>query len=130
MMEVNEAIRNSMIKAFKLFAGVDGHSYFKEGFVADNLITTVKRLHFLETPPKTSYDWHTAPRTQYVITLKGTLEFTTSLQEKFTLHAGEVLVATDTSGKGHKWTLLGEDPWLRAYIAFDEHDPINFQEHL
>ncbi|MGK9117251.1 hypothetical protein KXS00_04780 [Olivibacter jilunii] len=129
MMEVEEPILN-MIKAYILYTGADGHSHFKEGFVTNDLITDVRHLHFKETAANASYDWHTAPRTQYVITLKGSLEFTTSLGKTFILQTGEVLIATDTTGKGHKWKLIGTDPWLRAYVAFEENEPINFQEHL
>lgn len=125
-----EGVYLNMIKAFKLYAGPDGHSYFKQGFVTDNFVTNVQHLHFKETIAKASYDWHTAPRIQYVITMKGTLEFTTSLGKKFILQAGEVLIATDTMGKGHKWKLIGTDPWLRAYVAFEANEPVNFQESL
>lgn len=117
-----------MIKAYKLYTKEDGHSDFKKGFVTNDLITEVKHLHFKETPAQSSYDWHTAPRTQYVLSLSGTLEFTTSQGKVFSLHTGEVLIATDTTGKGHKWKLIGEEPWLRAYVAFEEDDAINFQE--
>jgi quercetin dioxygenase-like cupin family protein len=37
----------------------------------------IKAIHFKESPPHASFEWHTAPERQYVITLLGTLEFTT-----------------------------------------------------
>jgi len=115
-----------MIKAYKLLCGADGHSYVQEGRIEEGIITKAHHIHFMETAANASYDWHTAPQTQYVLTLRGTLEFTTSLGQTFTLRTGEVLVATDTNGFGHKWKLVGSDPWIRAYIVFDPTVEINF----
>lgn len=115
-----------MIKAYKLSSGVDGHSYVQEGSVSEGLVSEAQHIHFKETAANASYDWHTAPHTQYVLSLKGTLEFTTSLGKTFVLRTGEVLIATDTEGFGHKWKMLGNDPWVRAYIVFDPSVAINF----
>ena len=68
-------------------------------------------------PPHSSLDWHDAPVSQYVITLTGTLEFTTRDGESFIIRPGDVLVATDTAGTGHKWRLIDDAPWRRCYIV-------------
>ncbi|MBC3539698.1 hypothetical protein ACFSC6_21585 [Rufibacter sediminis] len=115
-----------MIKAYKLYTGADGHSYVEKGTIAEKVFTQVTSLHFKETPPHATYDWHPAPDTQYVLTLTGTLEFTTSLGETFTLQPGEVLLATDLTGAGHKWKMLGDQPWKRAYVVFSPETVINF----
>ena len=115
-----------MIKAYKIFTGSDGHSHFLTGHVAENKLNEAKSLRFKETPPNSSYDWHPAPTTQYVICITGTLEFTTFLGETFILKPGEVLLAMDTTGSGHKWRMVDNDPWRRAYVAFDEETEINF----
>jgi quercetin dioxygenase-like cupin family protein len=81
---------------------------------------------FKETPPHSSLDWHEAPTTQYVITLAGVLEFTTVGGETFTIRPGEVLVAEDNSGSGHKWRLVNDEPWKRAYVVFNEGVDIHF----
>ena len=62
-------------------------------------------------------DWHRAPRRQYVITLSGTLEFETRLGERFTIAPGDVLLAEDTTGGGHRWRLVDDQPWRRVYVA-------------
>ena len=59
-------------------------------------------------------DWHTAPHVQYVITLSGTLEFTTRDGETFVLRPGEVLLAADTTGTGHRWRLIDDQPWAAS----------------
>jgi quercetin dioxygenase-like cupin family protein len=63
------------------------------------------------------FDWHEAPERQYVITLAGTLEFTTPDGEKCIIRPGEVLVATDTAGSGHNWRLIDDQPWRRCYVV-------------
>jgi hypothetical protein len=126
MMDLDERKRRVMIKAYKLYTGDDSHSYFETGFVDENIVSSARNIHFKETEAYASYDWHRAPQVQYVLTLRGTLEFTTSLGDTFILKAGEVLIiATDTSGHGHKWKLLDSDPWIRAYVVIETPE-INF----
>ncbi|RNI30665.1 cupin domain-containing protein [Rufibacter latericius] len=115
-----------MIRAYKLYTGEDGHSYFEQGTIAEKVFTQVISLHFKETPPFSEYDWHPAPTTQYVLTLSGSLEFTTSLGETFILCTGDVLIATDVTGSGHKWKMADDQPWKRAYVVFAEGTQINF----
>jgi hypothetical protein len=47
------------------------------------------------------YDWHNAPRKQYIINLDAGVEITVSDGEKRVLGAGEVFLVEDTHGKGH-----------------------------
>jgi quercetin dioxygenase-like cupin family protein len=61
--------------------------------------------------------WHTAPVRQLVVTLGGTLVFSTRDGEEFTLRPGDVLLAEDTEGSGHQWRLEGTDPWRRMYVV-------------
>jgi quercetin dioxygenase-like cupin family protein len=115
-----------MIKAIQLYTGPDGHSYFKTGNVSETVITQAESIRFQESPPGSVYDWHPAPAVQFVINLRGTLEFTTYQGETFLLQPGEILIAMDTTGTGHKWQLLGTDPWQRAYVVFNQSTGINF----
>jgi quercetin dioxygenase-like cupin family protein len=79
--------------------------------------TEVMAVHFKETPAHSSFDWHDAPERQYVLTLSGTLEFTTRDGETFVLRPGDVLVATDDVGSGHRWQLIDDQPWRRCYVV-------------
>jgi quercetin dioxygenase-like cupin family protein len=54
---------------------------------------------------------------QLVVTLSGTLTFTTRDGEEFTLRPGDVLLAEDTAGTGHQWRLEGSAPWRRMYVV-------------
>lgn len=117
-----------MIKAYLLYTGEDGHSDVKEGFVKNDFMTAAVSMLFKETVPHSFYDWHPAPTTQYVVTLAGTLEFEMFSGKKFILRPGEILIAMDTTGSGHKWQMLGEDPWQRLYVVFNDANAINFTE--
>ena len=105
------------IRAFKLYTGRDNASHVLEGTIDEKERTDVVAIHFKETPAHSSYDWHPDPEPQYVITLSGTLEFTTPSGETFVLRPGDVLLAEDNVGTGHKWRLIDDQPWRRAYIV-------------
>ena len=117
-----------MIKAYKLYTGEDGHSHVEVGSVAEKLFHPVGSIKFQESPSHTSYDWHTAPVHQYVITITGTLEFSTYTGETFILKPGEVLIALDTTGSGHTWRLVDDAPWRRVYVTIRDQSEINFVE--
>lgn len=106
-----------MLHAFKLYTGPDNASHVLEGSVTQGDRADAIAVYFKESAPHASLEWHTAPETQYVITLSGTLEFTTRDGETFILRPGDVLLATDDAGSGHKWRLIDDQPWRRAYIV-------------
>src|SRR5208337_1788426 len=79
--------------------------------------TDAAAVHFKESPPHSAFDWHEAPERQYVLTLTGTLEFVTRDGKTFVLGPGDVLVAADTAGSGHRWRLIDDNPWRRCYVV-------------
>ena len=106
-----------MVRAFKLYTGADNASHVLEGTIDEKDRTDVVAIHFKETPAHSSYDWHPDPEPQFVITLSGTLEFATPDGETFVVRPGDVLLAEDHIGKGHKWRLIDDQPWRRAYVV-------------
>ena len=96
-----------MVRAFKLYTGADKASHVLEGTIDEKDRTDVVAIHFKETPAHSSYDWHPDPEPQFVITLSGT----------HVLRPGDVLLAEDHIGKGHKWRLIDDQPWRRAYVV-------------
>ena len=46
-----------------------------------------------------------------MITLTGTLRFTTRSGATFVIAPGDVLLAADTTGGGHRWELIDDQPW-------------------
>ncbi|GAA4935263.1 hypothetical protein EV188_105299 [Actinomycetospora succinea] len=93
----------------------DGESRFRE---ETGLPPTedARRVHAEESPPGSALPWHDAPCRQYVITLTGTLRFTTRDGATFLLAPGDVLLAEDTAGGGHRWELVDDQPWRRVYV--------------
>jgi len=116
-----------MIRAYHLYTGPDGHSHVVRGNIIGDEVIGAESLLYEESAPHSSLDWHRAPTTQYVLTLSGTLEFTTHGGETFTIHPGEILVAMDTTGSGHKWRLVDDQPWKRAYVVFKKDAKILFR---
>jgi quercetin dioxygenase-like cupin family protein len=116
-----------MIRAFKLFTGPDGKSRVQRGRVVESETAAVTAVAFQENPQGSSSDWHHDPTTQYVVTLSGTLEFTTGTGETFTVKPGDILIVLDSTGSGHKWRLIDDEPWKRAYVIFRDISAVKFQ---
>jgi quercetin dioxygenase-like cupin family protein len=116
-----------MIRCVRLWTGEDGDSHFEEGTIdlskaqrGDVLSDVVAgtTLSFQETKSGGSFEWHKDPIPRFVITLSGTLEFETRGGEHFTIRPGDILLAQDNAGTGHRWKLIGNEPWRRAYVVF------------
>lgn len=105
-----------MIRCVHLVTGADGRSHVEYITIPLGAVQEATAIHFQESPAGSALDWHTAPYVQYVITLSGTLEFTTRNGETFVLRPGEVLLAADTTGTGHRWRLVDDQPWRRLYV--------------
>ena len=56
---------------------------------------------FRTTEGSYAYDWHPAPRRQYIINLDAAVKITASDGESRVIGAGEILLVEDTRGKGH-----------------------------
>lgn len=100
-----------MFSITRIYSDSNGDSHFEEvkialhesgaiGSLSDTL--PANGVVFREVAPTYDYDFHTAPQKQYIILLDGAIEIETSLGEKRTFRAGEVLLVDDTTGKGHK----------------------------
>jgi len=95
--------------------------------VSGGELVEAESILFKETPAHSSFDWHNDPIPQYVITLAGVLEFTTLGGETFTIHPGDVLLAVDHTGSGHKWRLINDEPWKRALRGPQERRGYSFR---
>jgi quercetin dioxygenase-like cupin family protein len=105
------------IRCIRLWTGDDGLSHVEETTIPDGRLEAATGIRFAETPAGSALDWHEAPQRQYVLTLSGTLEFVTRDGERFVLRPGDLLLAEDTSGSGHRWRLIDDQPWRRAYVT-------------
>ena len=125
-----------MIRCVRIWTGDDENSHFEEGAIdltpglhgdLQSGKLDVSSASFQETEPGGKLAWHTAPIRQLVITLSGTLDFETRGGDHFVLEAGDVLLAEDTSGGGHSWKLLDDQPWRRLYVVLAPDAPVPFQ---
>jgi quercetin dioxygenase-like cupin family protein len=124
-----------MIRCVRLWSGDDDSSHVQIGRLdmtpgrnADQVsaVMSVSHVTVEETATGGSLAWHTAPVRQLVVTLAGTLNFSTRDGEQFTLRPGDVLLAEDTVGSGHQWRLEGTDPWRRMYVVLAEDTEVPF----
>lgn len=124
-----------MIRCVRMWTGEDGNSLFEEGHLelvegargdAVGQPVAVTALSFQETRTGGAYAWHQDPVPRYVITLSGTLEFETKSGATFVIRPGDILLAQDNSGSGHKWRLMDDQPWRRAYVVYQDGTPLRF----
>jgi quercetin dioxygenase-like cupin family protein len=118
--------RAMTIRLVRLSTGPDGQSHFSDAAVAWTSETAVNaisaseavaEISFEETAAGGSLDWHNAPCRQYVITLSGTLVFETRGGATETIRPGDILLAEDVAGGGHRWRLVDDAPWRRVYVT-------------
>ncbi len=93
-----------------LYTGPDGLSYFKdvevplagrgEGTELSELFPA-KAMVMRRNTAAYQLDYHTAPRKQYIINLTGTVEIVASGGETRQFGPGSIMLADDTTGKGH-----------------------------
>ena len=124
-----------MIRCVKLWTGADRRSHFQEGLIdlqagarGDALSgkLAISSASFHETDVDPRLGWHADGARQLVIALSGTLRFETP-DGAFTLAPGDVLFTEDTSGAGHNWTMVGEEPWRRLYTVLEPATAVPFR---
>jgi quercetin dioxygenase-like cupin family protein len=80
----------------------------------------VTGLQFRRTNQDYKLDWHTAPRRQYVVTLSGESEVELDGGRKIRLGPGHILLAEDTTGKGHISRAVGSADRISLFITLAE----------
>jgi len=110
------------MKFYRLYTGDDKQSHFQklDDGVASKLFNTIHAAQGLvfriEDRPHL-FDWHPAPRRQWVITLSGSVEIGLGDGSSMTFGAGDVFLAEDVTGQGH--TAKPKD-WVRAFVHLND----------
>lgn len=124
-----------MIRCIRIWTAGNGNSCFEEGVIdmpkgerGDVLSGTfpAASISFRQTRAGGAFEWHDAPVRQLVVTLSGTLDFQTRAGAHFILRPGDILLAEDTTGSGHSWKLVDDEPWRRAYVILAPDAPVAF----
>lgn len=116
------------MKITRIFTGDDGESHIEEldieltesglGGRFSEAVTT-KSVIFRETSSDYHLDYHQAPRRQYVVNLTGSVEIETGLGEKCLLGPGSILLAEDTTGRGHISRAVGTQERRCLFITLE-----------
>ena len=73
-----------------------------------------------ETGPDYEFGWHNAPRRQFVIMLSGgAVEIEVGDGSRRRLHAGDILLAEDTTGRGHISRAVDDQPRVSLFVTLD-----------
>jgi hypothetical protein len=112
----------------RIYTGADNQSHFEDlkvplkssgkiGFISE--LTKATGLVFRETGGDYNYEFHTAPRRQYVVNLEGEVEIEVGDGTKRILRAGDILLAEDTTGQGHISRAVNGKPRRSLFITLD-----------
>jgi hypothetical protein len=122
--------RDTVISYVRIFADDQGESHFEDVDVSLSLVEVApgisplfasafqeaSRYGFLRAEPGWREDWHPAPQRQFLVYLAGVTEFRVSDGEVRRLGAGTILLAEDTTGKGHISEVVGEEDVVAVLI--------------
>jgi hypothetical protein len=112
----------------RIYTGADNQSHFEDvqiplkstgniGFISQLMKAT--GIVFRETGGDYNYDFHTAPRRQYVVNLEGEVEIEVGDGTKRILRSGDILLAEDTTGQGHVSRAVAGKPRKSLFITLD-----------
>jgi len=117
------------IAVTRVYTGSDGESHFEDIEVPLRDLGAIGALSslepatgvvFRETDPGYDYDFHNAPRRQYVVNLKGgVVEIEIGDGTTRRLGPGDVLLAEDTTGRGHRSRSVDGLPRSCLFITLD-----------
>ena len=117
------------VKVTRLYSGEDGESHFEdievpfEEFGKGGAMSSLRPatgVVFRETGEDYDYDWHNAPRRQYILMLQGggvEIEIGDGTKRRF--RAGDILLAEDTTGRGHISRAIDPEPRVSVFVTLD-----------
>ena len=116
------------MRILRLYTGGDNQSHFEDvevalkndgkiGFLSEKMKAT--GVLFRYTSGDYNYDFHTAPRRQYVVNLEGEVEIEVGDGTRRILRSGDILLAEDTTGQGHISRAVDGKPRTSLFITLD-----------
>ena len=116
------------MKVTRLYTGTDGKSHFEDIDIPLDNTKGVERLSesihatgiiFRETSGEYNLDWHNAAHRQFVINLEGQVEIIIGDGTSRQLGTGDILLAEDTTGQGHKSRAINHQPRKSIFVTLD-----------
>ena len=117
------------MRVVRVYTGDDGESHFEDVDIAVTSEGGIGRLSALIPGPGVMFrevdgdydlDFHTAPRRQFVVNLRGSVDITVGSGETRRLESGDILLAEDTTGHGHKSRAVEGQPRSCLFIPINE----------
>ena len=117
--------KGGTMRVVRLYTGPDNKSHFddiqiplkdagKVGFISE--LHKATGVVFRETTGDYNYEFHTAPRRQYVVNLEGEVEIEVGDGTRRILRTGDILLAEDTTGQGHISRAIGAGDRISLFI--------------
>ena len=116
------------MKITRMYTGEDGESQFEDIDISlgdpgspDRRSELVKAtgIIFRETSGEYNVNWHNAPTRQFVINLEGSVEIILGDGSSRILGPGDILLAEDTTGKGHISRAVNNQPRKSIFVTLD-----------
>ena len=114
------------MKVTRLSTGPDNRSFFedievpfesREDFGLFTLPEPAKAVFFREIPPGWAYTWHNVVCREYVVMIDGEVEIEVGSGEKRVFRKGDVLLAEDLTGQGHRTRVIGKKVWRQVFVT-------------
>ncbi len=116
------------MKITRLYTGTDNESHFEDieiplkdagdiGRLSEQLDAT--GIIFRKTDPDYDYDWHNAPRRQYIIMLDGAVDVEIGDGTVRRFKTGDILLVEDVDGRGHKSRAVDNRSRLSVFVTLD-----------
>ena len=116
------------MKVTRLYTGLDGESHFEDvdipfedtgGVDRRSELMKATGILFRETGGEYNLDWHNAPRRQFIIMLKGQVDIVIGDGTKRQFGPGDILLAEDTTGRGHISRAVNNKPRTSIFVTLD-----------
>ena len=113
----------------RVYTGDDGESHFEDVEVELQDLGAIGRMTPLipatgfvmrETAPDYDFQWHNAPRRQYILILSGggvEIEIGDGTKRRF--EAGDIFLAEDTTGRGHISRATSDEPRVSVFVTLE-----------
>jgi hypothetical protein len=116
------------MKVTRVYADERGETHFADqdyelrdagqiGKLSDPIPAT--SVIFRENEPGYDYDWHNAPRRQFIVLLDEAIELEVSDGDRRTFRGGEILLMEDITGKGHRTRHIEPRKRRSIFIVLD-----------